>query len=160
GAGVAFFASSPANIDWYRHHTSVQTIGPDKLNQLRHARFFGDAEGVRAHMRAHRALLAPKFALVERILGERLTGHATWTHPTGGYFVTVYAPARTATRAVELAKSIGVAVTPAGAAYPYDDDPHDSVIRIAPSMPPEADLAQAIEALCVCVLLAEAELGA
>lgn len=159
GAGVAFFASSPANIAWYRKHSSVQTIGPDKLNQWRHARFFGNAEGVREHMRRHRELLAPKFALVDRILTERLTGHAAWTSPTGGYFVTLTAPARTATRAVELAKSIGVAVTPAGAAFPYGDDPHDSVIRIAPSMPTEADLGDAIEALCVCVLLAEAELA-
>lgn len=159
GAGVAFFASSPANVAWYRKHSSVQTIGPDKLNQWRHARFFGDADGVRAHMRRHRELLAPKFALVERILGERLTGHATWSSPTGGYFVTLSAPARTASRAVELAKSVGVAVTPAGAAYPYGDDPHDSLIRIAPSMPTEADLAVAIEVLCVCVLLAEAELA-
>ncbi len=159
GAGVSFFASSPANIAWHKKHASVQTIGPDKLNHLRHARFFGDAEGVRAHMRAHRELLAPKFALVDRILTERLTGHATWTKPAGGYFVTLTAPARTASRAVELAKSIGVAVTPAGAAFPYGDDPHDSVIRIAPSMPPEAELERAIEALCVCVLLAEAELA-
>jgi DNA-binding transcriptional MocR family regulator len=159
GAGVSFFASSPANIAWHKKHAAVQTIGPDKLNHLRHARFFGDAEGVRAHMRAHRELLAPKFALVDRILTERLTGHATWTKPAGGYFVTLTAPARTASRAVELAKSIGVAVTPAGAAFPYGDDPHDSVIRIAPSMPPEAELARAIEALCVCVLLAEAELA-
>jgi DNA-binding transcriptional MocR family regulator len=159
GSGVSFFASSPANIAWHRAHQSVRTIGPDKLNQLRHARFFGDAEGVRRHMRRHRELLAPKFALVDRILSERLTGHATWTRPTGGYFVTLSAPARTATRAVELAKSIGVAVTPAGAAFPYGDDPHDSVIRIAPSMPPEAELEAAIEALCVCVLLAEAELA-
>lgn len=159
GAGVAFFASSPANIAWHRKHASVQTIGPDKLSHLRHARFFRDAEGVRAHMRKHRELLAPKFALVDRILTERLSGHATWTKPTGGYFVTLAAPARTASRAVELAKSIGVAVTPAGAAFPYGDDPHDSIIRIAPSMPPEQELAQAIEALCVCVLLAEAELA-
>jgi DNA-binding transcriptional MocR family regulator len=138
----------------------VRTIGPDKLSQLRHARFFGDAAGVRALMRAHRELLAPKFALVDRILSERLVGHATWTKPKGGYFVTLTAPARTATRAVELAKSIGVAVTPAGAAFPYGDDPHDSIIRIAPSMPTEPELAAAIEALCVCVLLAEAELDA
>ena len=160
GAGVSFFASSPANLAWHRQRTSVQTIGPDKLNQLRHARFFGDAEGVRALMREHRALLAPKFAIVDRILGERLAGHGHWTRPKGGYFVTLYAPDGTASRAVELAKEAGVAVTPAGAAYPYGDDPRDSVIRIAPSMPPEAELELAIEALATCVLLAEAELSA
>jgi len=159
GAGVAFFAASPANIAWHKKHASVQTIGPDKLVQQRHVRFFGSAEGVREHMRKHRALLEPKFALVDRILSERLTGHGTWTKPTGGYFVTLSAPEGTASRAVELAKTIGVAVTPAGAAFPYGDDPRDSVIRIAPSMPPEAELEQAIEALAVCVLLAEAELA-
>jgi len=159
GAGVSFFASSPANLDWYRRHSSVQTIGPDKINQWRHARFFGDAEGVRRHMRAHRALLEPKFALVDRVLGETLTGHGTWTKPTGGYFVTLSAPEGTASRAVQLAKEAGVAVTPAGAAFPYGEDPRDSVIRIAPSMPPEADLEQAIRALALCVLLAEAELA-
>lgn len=158
GAGVSFFGSSPANIAWYRGHASVQTIGPDKLNQLRHARFFGDAQGVREHMRKHRALLEPKFALVDRILGEKLTGHGRWTRPEGGYFVTLWAPEGTATRAVQLAKEAGIAVTPAGAAFPYGDDPQDSVIRIAPSMPPEDELAIAIDALALCVLLAEAEL--
>ena len=157
GAGVAFFASSPANVAWYRLHNSVQTIGPDKINQLRHARFFGDAAGVRAHMRRHRALLEPKFAAVERILSERLTGHATWTHPKGGYFVTLNVPAGTATRAVDLAKKAGIAVTPAGAPFPYGEDPTDSVIRIAPSMPPLSELEAAIDGLCTCVLLAEEE---
>src|SRR5690606_9260558 len=160
GSGVSFFGSSPANVAWHKKHASVQTIGPDKLSHLRHARFFGDAEGVRAHMRKHRELVAPKFAIVDRILTARLSGHATWTKPTGGYFVTLAAPARTASRAVELAKSIGVAITPAGAAFPYGDDPRDRVIRIAPTMPTEAELEAAIEALCVCVLLAEAELEA
>ncbi|AYF99023.1 aminotransferase class I/II-fold pyridoxal phosphate-dependent enzyme [Protaetiibacter intestinalis] len=160
GAGVSFFASSPANVAWFREHASVQTIGPDKLNQLRHARFFRDAEGVRALMRRHRELLAPKFALVDRVLGEKLSGRATWTKPAGGYFVTLYAPDGTAARAVQLAKGAGIAITPAGAAYPYGDDPRDSVIRIAPSLPPESELEPAIEALALCVLLAEAELGA
>ena len=160
GAGVAFFGSSPTNVAWFRSHASVQTIGPDKLSHWRHVRFFGDAEGVRAHMRAHRALLEPKFALVERVLSERLTGHGTWTKPTGGYFVTLSAPTGTASRAVQLAKEAGIAVTPAGAAFPYGDDPADSIIRIAPSLPPESELEEALEALALCVLLAEAELAA
>lgn len=160
GAGVAFFGASPANIDWYRLHASVQTIGPDKVNQLRHARFLVSAEGVRAHMRAQRALLEPKFALVEKLLGERLAGHAEWTSPLGGYFVNLTAPRGTATRAVDLAKQAGIAVTPAGAAFPYGDDPEDAVIRIAPSFPSLADLEAAISGLCDCVLLAEAELTA
>ncbi|MBW4031519.1 MAG: aminotransferase [Acidobacteria bacterium] len=159
GAGVSFFGASPANIAWYRLHASVQTIGPDKINQLRHARFFGSADGVRAQMRAHRSLLEPKFALVERVLTERLTGHGSWTAPLGGYFVTLTAPPGTATRAVELAKAAGIAVTPAGAAFPYSNDPDDAVIRIAPSFPSLDELETAISALCDCVLLAEAELA-
>jgi DNA-binding transcriptional MocR family regulator len=111
-------------------------------------------------MRRHRALLKPKFALVEKLLTERLAGHASWTTPRGGYFVTLNAPHGTATRAVELAKEAGIAVTPAGAAFPYGEDPDDSVIRIAPSFPAEDDLHAAISGLCDCVLLAEAELAA
>jgi DNA-binding transcriptional MocR family regulator len=159
GAGVSFFGASPANIAWYKLHASVQTIGPDKVNQLRHARFLQSADGVREHMRKHRALLAPKFDRVEQILGERLAGHATWTTPLGGYFITLTAPRGTATRAVELAKAAGIAVTPAGAAFPYGEDPDDAVIRIAPSLPPIEELEAAIDGLCSCVLLAEAELG-
>ena len=160
GAGVSFFGASSANIDWYRVHADVQTIGPDKVNQLRHARFLGSAEGVHAHMRKHRELIAPKFAAVERILGDRLTGHATWTTPLGGYFVSLTAPTGTATRAVDLAKAAGIAVTPAGAAFPYGDDPHDAMIRIAPTFPSLGDLEAAIDGLCTCVLLAEAEVQA
>ena len=160
GGGVSFFAASPANIAWYRVHASVQTIGPDKVNQLRHVRFLGSAEGVREHMRKHRALIEPKFALVEKLLAERLTGHGEWTAPLGGYFVALSAPAGTATRAVDLAKAAGIAITPAGAAFPYGEDPHDSVIRIAPTFPSLDDLGTAISGLCDCVLLAEAELAA
>ena len=160
GGGVSFFAASPANIAWYRLHAGVQTIGPDKVNQLRHVRFLGSAEGVRAHMRKHRELIAPKFAAVERILSERLAGHGSWTAPLGGYFVALTAPTGTATRAVDLAKAAGIAVTPAGAAFPYGEDPHDAVIRIAPTFPSLDDLETAISGLCDCVLLAEAELAA
>jgi DNA-binding transcriptional MocR family regulator len=160
GAGISFFGASPANISWYKLHASVQTIGPDKVNQLRHARFLGSSDGVRAQMRQHRALLEPKFALVERVLTERLTGHGRWTSPSGGYFVTLTAPPGTATRAVELAAAAGISVTPAGAAFPYTDDPDDAVIRIAPSFPSQDELETAISALCDCVLLAEAELAA
>ena len=160
GGGVSFFGGSPANIAWYRLHAGVQTIGPDKVNQLRHVRFLGSAEGVRAHMRKHRELIEPKFALVEKLLAERLTGHGEWTAPLGGYFVALTAPAGTATRAVDLAKAAGIAVTPAGAAFPYGEDPNDAVIRIAPTFPSLDDLETAISGLCDCVLLAEAELAA
>ena len=161
GSGVAFFAASTTNLDWYRKHGSVQSIGPDKLNQQRHLRFFGDAEGVRKHMRAHRELIAPE------VRGGRADpvrpadrARPTGRTPKGGYFVTLEAPEGTATRAVELAKAAGIAVTPAGSPYPYGDDPRDSVIRLAPTMPALADVEAAIDGLCTCVLLAEEERGA
>jgi DNA-binding transcriptional MocR family regulator len=154
GAGVAFFASSPANVAWYREHASVQTIGPDKVNQLRHARYLRDAEGVRALMQRHRALVQPKFAATERILAERLAGVAHWTTPAGGYFIALTGPAGTATRAVDLAKAAGIALTPAGAAFPYGEDPDDAVIRIAPTFPSLEDVEAAVDGLCTCLLLA------
>lgn len=159
GAGVAFLASSPANVAWYLGHVGKRSIGPDKLNQLRHARYFGSADGVRALMRRHRELLAPKFALVDEVLQRRLgeADVATWTHPAGGYFVSLDVPDQTASRVVALAKAAGVALTPAGSAFPLGNDPRDRNIRIAPSFPAEADLAAAMEALATCVLLAAAE---
>ncbi|HEY4153182.1 MAG TPA: aminotransferase class I/II-fold pyridoxal phosphate-dependent enzyme, partial [Pseudolysinimonas sp.] len=156
GGGVSFFGGSPANIAWYRLHASVQTIGPDKINQLRHVRFLGSAAGVRSHMRKHREIIEPKFALAEQVLAARLTGHGSWNTPLGGYFIALSAPDGTATRAVDLAKAAGIAITPAGAAFPYGEDPHDSVIRIAPTYPSLDDLETAISGLCDCVLLAEA----
>ncbi len=159
GAGVAFLASSPANIAWYLGHVAKRSIGPDKLNQLRHARHFGDADGVRALMRRHRDLLAPKFAIVEDVLATRLgdLGVASWTHPRGGYFVSLDVPDGTATRVVALAKAAGVALTPAGSAFPLGRDPRDRNIRIAPSFPTESDLTAAMDALVTCVLLAACE---
>lgn len=154
GAGISFFGSSPSNIAWRRRHSSVQTIGPDKINQLRHVRFLKDAEGVRRLMRAHRAIIEPRFAAALEILERRLSGVATWTTPTGGYFVSLDVPAGTAAAAVALAGEIGVAVTPAGSSFPYGDDPQDTNIRIAPTFPSQADLEAAIDALCTCVLLA------
>ncbi len=154
GAGVAFFGASPANIDWMRRHTAPQTIGPDKLNQLRHLRHFGDAEGVRALMRRHREIIAPRFSAVLAILERRLTGVATWTTPLGGYFISVDVPPGAASLAIALAGEAGIAVTPAGSAFPYRDDPRDSNIRIAPTFPSMEDLEAAIDALCTCVLLA------
>jgi DNA-binding transcriptional MocR family regulator len=154
GAGVAFFGSSSANIEWMKRHTAAQTIGPDKINQLRHLRFFGDAEGVRAHMRRHRPIIASRFSLALDILERRLNGVATWTHPLGGYFISLEVPPGTAAAAIALAGEAGVAVTPAGSAFPYRVDPLDSNIRIAPSFPTLEDLGTALEALCTCVLLA------
>lgn len=159
GGGVAFFAASPANLAWYEAHLSKRTIGPDKINQLRHVMFFGDADGVRAHMRKHRSLIADKFATVAEILDRRLTEHqvAGWTDPQGGYFISLDVVDQTATRVVALCKEAGIAMTPAGAAFPYGQDPRDRNIRIAPTFPPADQVALAIEGLATCVLLAAGE---
>ena len=159
GAGVSFFGSSPANVAWYLGHLGKRTIGPDKVNHLRHALLLRDADGVRELMRAHREILRPKFDQVAEILQRRLGEHelATWTDPEGGYFVSLDVPDGTATRVVSLAKQAGIAMTGAGAAFPYGRDPRDRNIRIAPSMPAPEDVAAAIDGLATCVLLAATE---
>nr|WP_241732169.1 aminotransferase class I/II-fold pyridoxal phosphate-dependent enzyme [Galbitalea soli] len=160
GGGVGFVGGSPANIAWIRKHWSARTIGPDKLNQLRHVRFFGDAAGVVAHMAKHRALLEPQFEAVLQILEERLRGVASWTRPRGGYFISLDAGDGVATRAIALAKEAGILVTAAGAPFPYGDDPRDSTIRLAPSFPSLDELRAGIDGLCTCVLLAQQERAA
>ncbi|HET9648244.1 MAG TPA: aminotransferase class I/II-fold pyridoxal phosphate-dependent enzyme [Microlunatus sp.] len=159
GAGVSFFGGSPANVAWYTQHQSKRSIGPDKINHLRHARYLGSADGVRALMRRHREQIAPKFAQVEAILTERLGSHATatWTHPIGGYFISLDVADGTASRVVALAKQAGIAMTGAGAAFPYGKDPRDRNIRIAPTFPAAGDVAAAIGGLATCVLLAATE---
>ncbi|MFE1596304.1 aminotransferase class I/II-fold pyridoxal phosphate-dependent enzyme [Nocardia sp. NPDC058705] len=159
GAGVSFFGASKANIDWYLAHASKKSIGPDKLNQLRHLRFFTDAEGVREHMQKHRALLEPKFALVRRILEDRLGASkvASWTEPKGGYFISLDVLDGTAARVIALAKDAGIALTAAGSAFPYGKDPEDKNIRIAPSFPQLPELEKAMNGLATCVLLAATE---
>ncbi|MGN6251801.1 MAG: aminotransferase class I/II-fold pyridoxal phosphate-dependent enzyme [Marmoricola sp.] len=159
GAGVAFLGGSVETVRWYVGHLGKGAIGPDKVNQLRHAQFFGSPEGVREHMARQREVIAPKFAEVERILTERLggLGVATWTHPTGGYFVSLDVLDGTAARVIGLARDAGVALTPAGAAFPGGDDPRDRNIRLAPTFPPMAELTTAMEAVATCVLLASAE---
>ncbi len=159
GAGVAFAGGSVANVEWMLHNMSVQSIGPDKINQLRHVRLLGDEAGLEAHMRRHRAVLEPRFAAVSRILEERLAPYhaGSWTTPRGGYFVSLDVLEGTARRAVQLASEAGIAVTPAGATFPYGDDPRDENIRIAPTFPPLAELEAALDGLCTAILLAEAE---
>ena len=159
GAGVSFFASSPANVAWYLRALGKRTIGPDKVNHLRHARFLRSADGVRELMRAHRAIIAPKFAQVTEILERRLGDHgvATWTDPDGGYFISLDVPDGTATRVVALAKQAGIAMTGAGAAFPYGRDPRDRNIRIAPTFPSPESVSEAMEGLATCVLLAALE---
>lgn len=159
GAGVAFLAASTENIGWYLKHLGMSSIGPDKVNHLRHAQFFKDADGVRAHMRKHAEIIAPKFAAVERILTERLAEHdiAQWTKPLGGYFVNLDVLPGTATRVVELAKEAGIALTPAGASFPLGQDPHDENIRLAPTMPPLEEVEVAMDGVATCALLAAGE---
>lgn len=159
GAGVAFLAGSPETVKWFTGHLGKTSIGPDKVNQLRHAQFFGDADGVRAHMAKHREIIKPKFDAVERILSDDLgdSGVARWTTPEGGYFVSLDVLPGTAGRVVELAKDAGVALTPAGASFPYGDDPDDTNIRLAPTLPPLAEVESAMAVVTTCVLLAAAE---
>ena len=159
GAGVSFFASSPANVAWYVMHLAKRTIGPDKVNHLRHARYLGSPDGVRELMRRHRDILAPKFTQISAILTKRLGEHevATWTTPDGGYFVSLDVADGTAARVVDLARAAGIAMTAAGAAFPYGRDPRDRNIRIAPSFPSAEDVTTAIEGLATCVLLAATE---
>ena len=159
GAGVSFFGGSLGNIAWFLQYAGKKTIGPDKLNQLRHLRFFGDADGVRLHMQRHQQLLAPKFAQVAEILEDRLgeSKIASWTDPKGGYFVSMDVLPGTAKRTIALAKDAGIAVTEAGAAFPYRKDPEDKNIRIAPTFPTEPDLREAIDGLATCTLLAATE---
>jgi DNA-binding transcriptional MocR family regulator len=159
GAGVAFLAASTENVRWYLGHLGNGSIGPDKVNQLRHLEFFASPQGVRDHMARHREIIAPKFAEVDRVLTERLGGRgvATWNTPTGGYFVNLDVVPGTASRVVALAKEAGVALTPAGSSFPYKRDPEDTNIRLAPTMPPVTEVTAAMEAVATCVLTAALE---
>ncbi len=156
GAGVALVASGSGNIAEIKKEMSAQTIGHDKLNQLRHVQYFKNAEGVREHMRALAGELRPKFDLVLSRLEEHLggTGLMTWSRPKGGYFVSVDTLPGCAKETVRLAREAGVTLTGAGATYPYGKDPKDSNIRIAPSFPVPEELEQAMDLFCLCVKLA------
>jgi DNA-binding transcriptional MocR family regulator len=159
GAGVSFFGGSLGNIAWYLQYAGKKSIGPDKVNQLRHLRFFGDTDGVRLQMQRHQQVLAPKFALALEILEDRLgeSKIASWTEPKGGYFISLDVLQGTARRTVALAKDAGIAVTEAGASFPYRKDPEDKNIRIAPTFPSMPDLRDAIDGLSTCALLAATE---
>ncbi|HEX3785981.1 MAG TPA: aminotransferase class I/II-fold pyridoxal phosphate-dependent enzyme [Pseudonocardiaceae bacterium] len=159
GSGVAFFGSSAANVAWWLTHTVKRSIGPDKINQLRHVRFLRDAEGLREHMRRHAALIRPKFDAVDKILGAELgdTGLASWTKPAGGYFVSLRVPDGCARAVVAKAKEAGIALTPAGATHPHGNDPDDNLIRIAPTYPELSEVEAAVGGLAVCVRLVGTE---
>lgn len=159
GAGVAALAASPENIADIKARIGVQTIGHDKINQLRHVEFLQDADGIAAHMSKHAAIIRPKFELVLKRLSDGLggTGCGSWSDPRGGYFISFDAPKGTAQRIVSLAKDAGVTMTGAGATYPYKNDPADSNIRIAPTLPPLEELDQAMKVFVTCVKLASVE---
>ena len=156
GSGVAFFASSQANLEWYTSHASIRGIGPNKENQLAHARLLGDAQGLHALMQQHAKSLAPKFEAVSGILHDRLGeyGVAEWTEPKGGYFISLDVTDGSATRVWELAKEAGIALTKAGASFPHGVDETDTNIRLAPSLPPLDEVRTAMDGVATCVLLA------
>ncbi len=159
GAGVGFLGASAANVTWWLALTGKRTIGPDKINHLRHVLFLRDADGLREQMRRHRELIAPKFAVVEDVLTRNFanTPGVSWSRPAGGYFVTLTVPEGTAAEIVALAKEAGIALTPAGATHPYGDDPQDSTIRLAPTFPELEEVERAMVGVAVCVRLALAQ---
>jgi DNA-binding transcriptional MocR family regulator len=159
GAGLAIFAASMDNVKWLLARFTPRTIGPDKINQLRHVRFLKDGAAIQDLMNGHKSLIAPKFRKVLDIFSEKLAGvpNVSWTRPKGGYFISLEVPQGCARRVIALAKEAGVALTPAGATHPYGKDPGDRTIRIAPTFPELPEVAQAAEGVTVCVLLAAAE---
>lgn len=159
GAGVSAVGGSKENMDWQRSHLFFSTIGPDKLNQVRHTRFFGDINGLKDHMKKHASILKPRFDKTLEVLDSELgdTGLATWTSPKGGYFISLDTPEGTAKRVVELAGEAGVKLTGAGATFPYKKDPKNCNIRLAPSLPSVAEIDEAMQVVCLCVKIAAAE---
>lgn len=159
GSGVAALCASSHNIELMKKRMSFQTIGPDKINQLRHVRMLRDAAGIEELMKKHAAIIRPRFELVRDMFEKELAplGCGRWTNPNGGYFISYYAPEGCAKRTVELCKQAGLVTTPAGASYPYGHDPKDSNIRIAPTYPPTSELNQALELFSICARLAYIE---
>ena len=155
GAGLAIMAGSQKNMQWVTNQMAFQTIGPDKLNQLRHTLFFKDMGGIEAHMKKHAAILKPKFDAVQRILENELKGKniASWSKPQGGYFVSIDTLEGCAAEVIKKAAEAGVKLTQAGSTYPYKNDPLDRNIRIAPSFPPLTDIQAAMELVAICIQL-------
>lgn len=159
GAGIAVMASSLNNLSFIRKQLSMQTIGPDKINQLRHVRYYKDMKGIAAHMKKHAQIIGPKFETVLKILEAELEGKgiASWNKPNGGYFISLNTMPGCAKKVVSMAAGAGVTLTNAGATYPYGKDPEDKNIRIAPTFPSMEELAKAIEILSICVQIASIE---
>lgn len=159
GAGVAVMATSEANLKYLTPIINIQTIGYDKINQLRHVKYLKDKAGTLALMKKHAGVLGPKFCAVLNALDKEIAplDIASWQRPVGGYFVSLNAMPGTAKRTLALAKEAGVTMTGAGATFPYGIDPNDSNIRIAPSLPPVSELEQAIAIFCNCLKMAALE---
>lgn len=159
GSGVAIMAASEKNIEQIKPILATQTIGYDKINQMRHVKYFKNADGIRAHMKKHAALIRPKFDIATGIMHRELDGLgiAEWNEPKGGYFISLNLENGLARHVYRLAMNAGVKLTPAGATYPYGRDPKDRNLRIAPTYPDDAELATAIEILCTCIKCAAAE---
>ena len=158
GAGISFMAASSANLASFKKQLGVQTIGPDKVNQLRHVRFLRDGHGIRAHMRRQSAIVQPKFERVLRHLEDGLAadGLGSWSRPRGGYFLSFEAPDGLAAEIISLAREAGVKLTPAGATFPYGRDPRDSNIRLAPTYPSLDEIDRAMPVFVTAVTLAAA----
>ena len=159
GSGVAVIETSEKNAEYIKKGLGISTIGFDKINQLRHVKFFGNADGLKAHMNKHMEILAPKFNVVIEELEKNIAplGIASWHKAEGGYFISFDAMKGCAKRIVSLCKEAGVVLTGAGATYPYGKDPDDSNIRIAPSYPTVDELRKAMELFCICIRLASVE---
>jgi len=159
GAGVAVMGGSKENIDELRKYLGISIISYDKMNQLRHVKFFGTFENMCAHMKKHMAIIAPKFQIVCKALENNIAplGIGSWTEPKGGYFISFNALPGCAKRIVQLCAEAGVTLTGAGATFPYGVDPEDKNIRLAPTFPPVEDLKKAAELFVICVKLASAE---
>lgn len=155
GGGIAAVASSAANLEWFRKTMTIQTIGYDKLNQLRHVRYFKDIDGMKAHMKKHASIMRPKFEAVLTVLDRELSGLeiGSWVKPNGGYFISFDALPGCAKEIVSKCKEAGVTLTGAGATYPYKKDPDDSNIRLAPTFPTPEELAVAADLFVLCVKL-------
>lgn len=153
GAGIAMMAASESNINRARKYLSIKTIGPDKINELRHVRFLKDMDGINNHMKKHAAILKPKFDMVLDLMESELGNKniASWNKPNGGYFISFNTMPGCAAATVKMASDAGVVFTPAGATFPYGKDPNDRNIRIAPTLPPLNELKIAMELFCTCV---------
>lgn len=159
GSGIAAVAASKPNLEWFLNTMTIQTIGYDKLNQLRHVRYFKDVNGMKAHMKKHAAIMRPKFEAVLAVLDRELSGLGigSWVKPNGGYFISFEAMEGCAKEIVKRCKEAGVVLTGAGATYPYKKDPRDSNIRLAPTFPTPEELSLAADLFVLCVKLVSVE---